>query len=404
MKYFYTAKSLKGKEISGQREVKDKKELAKILRQEGFVLTSVIIEKKKFRLKGPSPLPFFGGVSLKEKIIFTRNLKVMVSAGVNLPQALNTLATQSKNKKFEKVILKIRSDILQGRSFSEAIRKYPNIFSDIYYYLVRIGEESGTLAKSLENLTSQMEKEHELKSNIKSALMYPTVIILAMIGIAILMLLVVVPQLVKTFEEMGIELPFTTKLIMSLSLFLVEKWYLIILIILIFIFLFRVVFKIKEGRKAVDYIFLRIPIFSPLIKKSTSAYVIRTLSTLMDAGLPVLRSLGVLSNSLGNFYFKKSMIEAGKKVKAGKSLAQSLEPFSNLYSPMVLQMMEVGEKTGQTTDILKKTADSLEEEVTRITRNLASLVEPIIILLIGAAVGFFAVSIIQPIYQMMGAI
>ena len=141
-----------------------------------------------------------------------------------------------------------------------------------------------------------------------------------------------------------------------------------------------------------------------MIKNSNSAYTARTLATLIDAGLPILQSLNVLSSSLGNFYFKKSIIEAGQKVKQGLSLTQSLEPFSDLYSPMVLEMMKVGEETGQTTNILKKTADSLEEEVAKTTRNLASLIEPIIILLVGAAVGFFAVSIIQPIYSMMGAI
>ena len=409
-KYFYTAKSFKGEKISGQKEAKSEKELAKILRQEGFILIKTDVTRPKLigriqlAISREFALPFLSRVSLKEKIIFTRNLKIMISAGVGLPQTLNTLARQSKNKKFEKVLLKIRDDVLEGKSFSDGIRKHQNIFSSLYFYLIKIGEESGTLTKSLENLTSQMEKDYELKSNIKSALMYPTVIITAMIGIAILMLLVVVPKLAETFTQMGIRLPFTTRLIMGISLFLQDKWYLVILVILIFVFLAGAMFKTKKGKKAIDYLFLRLPIFSPLIKNSNSAYTARTLATLIDAGLPILQSLNVLSSSLGNFYFKKSIIEAGQKVKQGLNLTQSLESFSNLYSPMVLEMMKVGEETGQTTNILKKTADFLEEEVAKTTRNLASLIEPIIILLVGAAVGFFAVSIIQPIYSMMGAI
>jgi len=233
--------------------------------------------------------------------------------------------------------------------------------------------------------------------------MYPAVIILAMIGILILMLLVVIPKLAETFIQMNIELPFTTKLIMGASLFLAERWYLVILIIFCLVFLIGILLKTKIGNKIIDYLFLQLPIFAPLIKKSNSAYAIRTLATLMDAGLPILQSLNIISDALGNFYFKKSIIEAGQKVKAGKNLSESLEFFANLYSPMVLQMIGVGEQTGQTSNILKKTADFLEEEVTKTTQNLASVIEPIIILLVGGAVGFLAVSIIQPIYQMTGA-
>jgi len=405
--YFYIAKSFKGEKISGQHEAKDQKELAKILREEGFILIRADTEKKRF-LKGRFYFLFyglfFGKVSLKEKIIFTRNLRVMISAGVSLPRALSTLSLQSRNKSFTRALLKIRSEIIKGKTFSETIKNHPNIFSNIYYNLVMIGEQSGTLIKSLDGLISQMEKDYKLRTNIRSALVYPSVIVFTMIVIGILMITIVIPRLTETFKEMGIEIPFTTKVLVGLSYFLIEKWYFVILAVLVFIFSAASYFKTKGGKKIIDYVFLRLPILSSLIIKTSSAYIIRTLSTLIDAGLPILQSLDVLCGSVENYYFRKSIITAREKVKSGESLTRSLESFVDLYTPMVLQMMQVGEETGKTTEVLKQTADFLEEEVTRTTENLSTLIEPLIILLIGGAVGFFAVSIIQPIYQMMGAI
>lgn len=401
--YFYTAKSLKGEKISGEREANNKKELAKILRQEGFILI------KANPLKPPTKfwwgtLSFLERVSLKEKIMFTRNLKVMISAGVSLPSALDTLAFQSKNKKFDKVLLDIRNKIIEGKTFSEGIKKYSNIFPPFYYHLIKIGEESGTLEKSLENLISQMEKEYELKSNIKGALMYPTVIILAMIAILILMLLVIIPGLAETFTQMGVELPFATKLIIESSLFLAERWYLLILIVIALFLLGWWMIKAKGGKKTADWLSLRIPIVSPIMKKSNSAYIIRALATLIDSGLPILQSLSVISEASENFYFKESLENTARKVEKGQKISEGLGVYSDLYSHMVIQMIRVGEETGQTSMILKKTADFLEAEITKTTQNLSQILEPILIIIIGGAVGFLAISIIQPIYSMMGAI
>jgi type IV pilus assembly protein PilC len=326
----------------------------------------------------------------------------MVSAGVGLPKSLYTLSLQAQNKRFAKVLLSMRSEVLKGKTFHEALSLFPSVFSEIYCHIVRIGEESGTLVESLESLTSQMERTYELRSNIKNALMYPSVIVLAMIGIGALMVIGVIPQLAETFGQMGIELPLATRLLMSFSNFLAEKWYLALLVIIAFIGF--IVFLRKRNRKVIDFFLMKFPVVSVLLKKTSSAYVIRTLSILIDAGLPVLQSLDVLSGSVENHYFKKSLIEAYEKVRSGEKLANSLSSYSNLYGLMVIQMMQVGEETGKTTEILQKTADFLEEEVSNTTKNLSSLIEPLIILLVGVMVGIFAISIIQPIYQMMGAL
>jgi len=203
---------------------------------------------------------------------------------------------------------------------------------------------------------------------------------------------------------MGIELPFATRLLMSFSCFVATKWYLVVLFIFLFISLIVFMAKDRKRKKVIDFILIKTPIVSTLLKKSSSAYIIRTLSILVDAGLPVLQALDVLAESVENYYFRESLIAAREKVKSGEKLTNSLSFYSDLYSLMVIQMMQVGEETGKTTEVLQKTADFLEEEVSRTTQNLSSLIEPLVILLVGGMVGVFAVSIIQPIYQMMGAI
>jgi len=405
MRYLYKAKSFQGDSVSGDREAKDRKELAEILRKEGFILTEAEIKKKGFgSLNFDINISFLKRVSLKEKIVFTRNLRIMISAGVGLPKSLHTLSLQIENKGFANVLLSVRREILKGKSFSDSISLFPSVFSGIYRHMIKVGEESGTLVQALESLTSQMERNYQLRSNIKTALTYPSVIILAMIGIGTLMVVGIIPKLAETFDQMGIELPFATRLLMSFSCFVATKWYLVVLFIFLFISLIVFMAKDRKRKKVIDFILIKTPIVSTLLKKSSSAYIIRTLSILVDAGLPVLQALDVLAESVENYYFRESLIAAREKVKSGEKLTNSLSLYSNLYSLMVIQMMQVGEETGKTTEVLQKTADFLEEEVSRTTQNLSSLIEPLIILLVGGMVGVFAVSIIQPIYQMMGAI
>lgn len=403
-KYFYTARSLKGESKIGTQEAKDTHELARVLRQEGYLLITAHLEeglpKKKFALS----LPFFDRVGVKEKMFFTRNLRVMIAAGLPLPRALRILAEQSKSKKFRNALIDVSEEIIKGRAFSQTLARYPVIFSELYQNMVKIGEESGTLEEVLNVLTQQMEREYELKSKIKGAMIYPTVIICAMIGIGFLMLIMVVPKLAETFKELNIELPLTTQIVIFLGTFLAEKWYLAISIVIIFLIIFRAILKTKIGKKLIDSLILKIPIISAIIKKTNSAYTTRTLSSLITAGVPIVRSLEIVSGALSNFYFKEAMTKAAEKVRKGEKLSEVIKPYQNLYPNLVSQMMEVGEETGETSSILAKLADFYEEEVTTATKNLSSIIEPVLMLIIGAVVGFFAISMVQPMYSMLQAI
>lgn len=405
--YHYIAKSSNGEEKSGTLEAKDTHQLARTLKNQGFILIKAEIEKgekKSFLQFGLGDIPFLGGVSLAEKLMFTRNLQVMIASGLPLPRSLEILSSQTKSKKFKKALLGIEKEVIKGNFFSDTLKEYPDIFSELFQNMIKVGEETGTLDEVLKVLSRQMEREHELKSKIKGAMMYPAVIISAMIGIGILMLIMVIPKLAETFEELEIELPITTKFVIGLGTFLAEKWFLAILIIIGFIFLFSRISKTKRGKSAIDFLVLKIPIVSSIVKKTNSAYTVRTLSSLITSGVPIVRSLEIVAGTLGNIYFKTAISEAAEKVRKGEKLSEALKPYQNLYPLIILQMIKVGEETGETSSILAKLADFFEEEVGNATKNLTSVIEPILMLIIGAVVGFFAISMIQPMYSMLGSV
>lgn len=409
-KYSYTAKSIKGEVKTGLLSAKNQSELARVLHQEGYFLISANMEEEEVK-KRPGlffgkdwVIPFLGGVSLTEKMFFTRNLAVMIGAGIPLPRAISALANQTKSKKFKIALLDIVEEVTRGKNFSDSLNEYPNIFPELFQSMIKVGEETGTLEEILKTLTQQMEKEHELRSKIKGAMIYPTVIICAMIGIGILMLIMVVPKLAETFEELNVELPFSTKLIISLGAFLAQNWFVGVLIFFVFFFLLRIALKTKIGKRIIDKLVLKIPIVSSIVKKTNSAYTVRSLGSLFSSGVPIVRALEVVSRALGNIYFREAISSAAEKVRKGSKLSEALRPYQNIYPAIVVQMIEVGEETGETADILKKLADFFEEEVTNSTKNLSAVIEPVLMLIVGAMIGFFAISMIQPMYSMLGAI
>jgi type IV pilus assembly protein PilC len=404
--FLYVAKSMSGQEQTGQMEAKDEHQLAALLRQQDFVL--ILAEKQNVssqKEKGFS-LSFLSGgkVNLKEKLFFTRNLRVMISAGISLPKALRTLAGISKNEKFKAALLAIIEEVNAGKVFSQALAKYPKIFPELFCSLIKAGEESGTMEEALKNLTLQMERQNELASKIKGAMMYPAVILVAMLGIGVLMLVMVVPKLAEIFKDMGTELPFTTQILMGLGDFVSQKWYLALTIVVVLVVAVKYVLSTKKGKRIADKIFLKLPIIGPLIQKTNSAYTARTISSLASSGVPIVRSLEIVSEVLGNVYFKEALLQSAETVRKGGKLSEALKVYQNLYPPLVIQMIEVGEETGETSDILQKLAEFFEEEVTSATKNMSSIIEPVLMLLMGGAVGFFAVSMLQPMYSVMGNI
>lgn len=231
--------------------------------------------------------------------------------------------------------------------------------------------------------------------------MYPLVIILAMIIIGILMLIMVVPKLAQVFADLGIELPITTRIVIATGVLLSKFWYLLPIIAFAVVFLVRISLRTKLGKLTIDALVLKIPIASPIIKKANSAYTARTLSSLITAGVPIVRSLKVVSGTLGNIYYKKALLKAAEQVEKGNKLADALRQYKKIYPTLLIQMIEIGEETGETSHILEKLAEFYGNEVTNATKNLSAIIEPVLMLIVGAVVGFFAISMIQPMYSML---
>lgn len=403
-KFSYIAKSPSGEEKTGLSDAKDAHELAKVLKNQGFILVNAKESEKKKKMNIQISIPFIGGVSLTDKMMFTRNLQVMIASGLPLPRALGTLALQTKNAKFKSALLDIKEEIVKGNNFADALSKYPSIFSDLFQNMIKVGEEAGNMEEVLEILSRQMERQHDLSSKIKGALTYPAVILFAMTGVGVLMLVMIVPRLAETFDELGVELPATTRFVIGLGTFFAEKWYLALVIFAIVFFIFYTALNNKVGKKYIDKAILKIPIVSSLVTKTNSAYTMRTLSSLLASGVPIVRALEITSGTLGNTYFKSAIANASGKVKKGEKLSSAMDPYKDLYPIIVIQMIKVGEETGESSKILSKLADFFEEEVARATKNMASIVEPVLMLVIGAVVGFFAISMVQPMYSMLGSL
>jgi len=403
--FSFRAKSYSGEIKSGSLEAKNEKDLAKTLQKEGYLLIDAeLIEATKspiFNFK--IYLPLFG-VSFADKIMFTKNLEVMVRAGVSLPRAISILGEQVKNSAFKKALNEISQRLLKGESFAETLKGYPAIFSEIYYQMIKIGEESGTLENSLQNLALQLEKDYDLRAKIKGALLYPAVIVSFMVLVGIAMVVYVVPKLAQIFKDLNVELPATTKFIINFSEFLASKFYLAILGLGLLFLFFKIFSKTKEAQKINSFIVLKIPVVNNLIQKVNASYVLRTLSTLIGAGVSFVRSVEIVADLVPNYYFKEALKNAREEIRQGKRLSQALKNYSQIFPLTVLQMLEVGEETGETAKIFKDLADFYEEEVTTATKNLVSIIEPVLMVIIGLMVGFFAISMIQPIYSMLGSI
>ena len=407
MLYIYTAKTKEGETEAGQSEAANDYELAAFLRKQGLVLISAKlaeIEETTDRFNFKKFVEQFGHISLVEKMMFSRNLAIMIKAGLSLNQALNVLAQQTKSPKFKKIISRIATDIQQGKSFSESLSKHPKVFNDLYVNMVKIGETSGNLNEILRSLAEQMKKDHDLISRVRGAMIYPAVIIAAMIGIGIIMMIVVVPKLTEVFVEMKIELPLSTRVIIGVSNFLQHNLIFSFIFLSVFIFFARLSMRIKSVKKFLHNIILHLPIFGSLSRKINSARFARNFSSLVESGVAIVKSLEITAGTLSNLYFKESLIASAQQVKKGKELSETLSCYTNLYAPMIIQMTSVGEKTGDLAGILNNLADFYEEEIDNITKNLSSIIEPIIMLVVGAAVGFFAISMIQPMYSMMGGV
>lgn len=403
-KFLYTAKAIDtGLPHSGEVVAKDEKELAQELRGQGLLLTShhEVVEKAKINIKF---FDRFQSVPLKEKMVFTRNLAVMVSSGLTLSRGIHNLSLQTTHKGFQKILQDVFEEVQAGKALSEGLAKYPKIFNELFTNMVAVGEVSGNLEEVLDILATQLEKEHDLASKVKGALIYPMVIVVAMIGIGILMLTYILPKITGVFKEMEVELPPTTRAIMSASDFLIAHYFLVFgggLLMIVAVNLFA---KTDAGRAFFGRLYLHLPIVGNIVIKVNCARFARIHSSLLKSGVSVVTSLGIVSKTLGNVHYKEALEDAIGEIQKGTDLSKVIARYPKLFPILVPQILEVGEETGKTEMVLRRLAEFYEEEVSQITKNMSSIIEPILMLLIGGGVGFFAVAMLQPMYSVLNNI
>ena len=398
--YFYTAKHFNGQTETGNLEAKNEDELAQKLKSQGMVLIRSAFATKEVKSK----FGFFSRVSSTEKIIMIRNLGVMFSTGLPLMKSFDILSAQTRNAKLKKVLLDIKEIIGKGGNLSGAMSAHPDIFSNFFQNMVKVGEESGTLEEIFQILSLQLSKEHELRSKIKNAMIYPTIILVSMLVVGIIVITFVIPDLKKFFTDIEADIPIFTKILFDMGDIIARKWYLVIAYFLMFIVAGFFSLKTKKGKWLLDTFLLKIPFISQIVKKNNSAFLIRSLSSLLVSGVSIVRSLEIASETVGNYYFKKAVEEAVKKVTKGEKLSSSLKSHQDIFPIGVIEMIEVGEETGKTSDILKKLADFYEKEAVSAVEKISIVIEPALIVVLGLAVGFFAFSVIGPIYSSLNAI
>ena len=400
MRFTYTAEKSGGEMYRGIAEATDRFELYQIVRREG----GRIIALSEEGMGNVLSLQYWNSklttVKQYDKILFARNLSAMLSAGLALARALAVMERQTRNAKLAIVITQVASDVRQGATLHEALAKFPHIFSGLFVAMVRSGEEGGSLPDSLSVIADQTERMYQLKKKIRGALIYPAIIVIAIIGIGVLMMIYVVPTLAQTFAEVNAQLPASTQVIIAISNFLTQYTVLAIGGAIAFLALIYAFIHTPLGKRSSDLLFIRMPLIGEMVREVNAARTARTLASLLSSGVDVLSSLEIAGEVVQNSYFRDVINDAGRSVRQGEPLSSAFVRREDLYPAFVGEMMAVGEETGALAEMLKRLALFYEDEVDRKTKDLSTIVEPFLMVVIGSAVGFFAVSMITPIYSL----
>jgi type IV pilus assembly protein PilC len=399
MKFKYKIQNKNKEIVEGVIESPDKFVLAREFRDKGDTPISIQEFKKAdiFTFK----INLFTGISLSQKIMFTNNLSGMLSAGLSLNRALSILEKQSTDSNFSDILRSLEEDINKGNTLSVGMKKFPKVFSGIFVPMVHSGEESGNLPKTLTEVGLSLKKSYDLNKKIKGAMTYPSIIVFAMLVIGVFMMIYVVPTLTKTFKDLGSELPSSTKIIIWIS-DTISQNIILFLLSIGFIFLgIYLVSRFKLVQRYFDKIILYIPVVGKIVKEVNTARTARTMSSLLLSGVNISNSLSITEEVLQNVHYKELVHNAISSIEKGKVLSESFKENTFLYPIMMGEMIEVGEETGNLSQMLLDIANFYETEVDNKTKDLSTIIEPVLMLLIGGVVGVFAVSMIKPMYSVM---
>ncbi|CBE70084.1 MAG: type II secretion system F family protein [Candidatus Methylomirabilis oxygeniifera] len=399
--FAYRGRSQAGRVIAGRMEATTAEAVVAQLRQQRIFPISVKPQPKAIELK----IPGFGGKKVKDKdlAVFTRQLATMIDAGLPLVQCLDTLASQQPNKGFKNILAEIREDVEGGSTFTTALKRHPTVFTPLYANMVEAGEAGGMLDTILNRLAVYIEKATTLRRKVKGALIYPSTIVVVAIAVVVFLLIFVIPVFAGFFEGSGVELPLPTQIVMTLSR-LVRTYILACLGFLIAgVVGIRFTYKTEKGRRAIDALFLRIPVFGALFRKVAVARFTRTLGTLIASGVPILDGLDITAKTTGNKVAEEAIMKTRGSIAEGKTIADPLK-ISGVFPPMVVQMISVGEQSGSLDSMLEKIADFYDAEVDQAVANLTALIEPILMVFLGVVVGGMIVAMYLPIFKLVTVI
>lgn len=406
-KFKYTGTTKEGEAVTEVVSADDRFAVYEIARQAGHDVVEVS-DHNSFGFLPAFDLSqinyYLSRVSQDELVMLTRNLNAMLKAGLTMVRALSVIERQSSNPRLKGILTKVIDRIKSGETFHGALADYDDVFDDLFVSMVKAGEESGKLAEACATLSYQIAQANDLKKKIRGAMIYPIIVILIMVGIAFLMMIYVIPTIVEVFEGGDMELPATTKALIATSNFLNQYTLLSILALLVLISSVVGFFRSRPGKRIFAWTIVRLPVIGTMAKETNAARTARTLASLLDSGVDVMRSVQITRDVVQNHYYKEILAEARTRVEEGRPLSEIFTERTDLYPILVGEMIMVGEETGQISTMLEELAHFYESEVSRKTKDLSTIIEPLLMVVIGAGVGFFALALIGPIYSISDGI
>jgi type IV pilus assembly protein PilC len=396
--YVYTARPDRGAQLKGQVQGESKAAVAADLRRKG--LTVLAIDEKRTSISINELLEGFTAIKPRDKVIFSRQFATMINAGLALLRALYILEEQTSNPRFRKIISRVRMDVEAGMPLSDAIEKHPVAFDRLYVSMVRAGEVGGVLDQTLDRLATQLEKDDSLRRSVKSAMVYPLLILTFAILVMFALILFVIPVFGAMYNDLGGQLPLLTRIMMGISNMMRSFWFIIFPAIFLAIYALRRLKRSRRGTEVWDRVKLHLPMkLGDIIQKIAVSRFSRTLATLVSSGVPILQSIEITGKTSGNTVIEYAMDDVMEQIKGGESIARPLEKVS-VFPPMVTQMIAIGEETGALDTMLHKIADFYEDEVETAVKSLTSIIEPIMMIFIGGIVGLVVVSMYLPIFNL----
>jgi type IV pilus assembly protein PilC len=396
-KFKYSARDTKGKPVEGEIEAKDPQDVADILHDRGLLVVSVK-EATGINLERLNEINI-GGVPMKEKIVFMRQMATMVGAGLPLSRSLEIMTQQTANPLFRRVLKNVLESVKSGKTLADSFRQEEEVFDNITINLIEAGEESGNLEIILERLATELEEKDSLSGKIKSAMIYPVIILVIIVAVIVLMMFVLVPAMADIYDDFDAELPFITRFLMDMSNFFINYWWTLIVGGLVIFIGGKFYLDSPSGKRTFDKLVLKIPVVGGIVSKMQISQFTRILSLLLGSGLSIVKAIELTADSLSNSMFRDTLMEAKEEVEKGGPLAIPIAR-SEYYPLLVSSMVAVGEETGEMDTVLAKVAEYYKSEVDTATENLSTILEPVFLVIMGLAVGLIALGVYMPMFQL----